>query len=227
MSNFGLFILCLLVPLGFGMWAQHKVKSTFRRYAELPEDSGMNGAQIAERILIANGLTDVPVRSVPGWFTDHYDPRTRSIHLSEPVFGGTSISSTAVAAHEVGHAIQHAKAYTPMTIRSALWPVTAFASSTWMILLFGGAILGFLGLVYVAIALYAAVVIFQFVTLPVEFDASRRAAVQLKALGIANADESEGVSRVLRAAAMTYVAGALAALSQLIYFATVFLGNRQ
>ncbi len=114
-----------------------------------------------------------------------------------------------------------------MTIRSALWPVTAFASSTWMILLFGGAILGFLGLVYVAIALYAAVVIFQFVTLPVEFDASRRAAVQLKELGIANADESEGVSRVLRAAAMTYVAGALAALSQLIYFATVFLGNRQ
>ena len=114
-----------------------------------------------------------------------------------------------------------------MTFRSALWPVTSFASSTWIFLLFGGAILGFLGLIYIAVALYAAVVVFQFVTLPVEFDASRRAAVQLKDLGIANADESEGVGRVLRAAAMTYVAGALAALSQLIYFATVFLGNRQ
>ena len=227
MSGFGLYIVCLLVPLGFGMYAQHKVKSTFRRYSELPEDSGMTGAQIAERILIANGLTDVPVRSVPGWFTDHYDPRTRSVHLSEPVFGGTSISSTAVAAHEVGHAIQHAKAYTPMTVRSALWPITSIASSTWIFLLFGGAILGFLGLIYIALALYAAVVLFQIVTLPVEFDASRRAGIQLRELGIANPDESEGVSRVLRAAAMTYIAGALAALSQLLYFAMIFLGNRQ
>jgi len=114
-----------------------------------------------------------------------------------------------------------------MSVRSALWPVAAFASSSWIYLLFGGAILNFFGLIVAAVILYAAVVLFQFVTLPVEFDASRRAAAQLKTLGIANPDESEGVSRVLRAAAMTYVAGALAALSQLLYFVMIFLGNRR
>ncbi len=227
MSSLGLYAILLLLPLGFGLWAQHKVKSTFKKFSQIPEDSGMTGAQVAQQILQANGLGDLPVRAVRGSFTDHYDPRTRSIHLSEPVYGGSSISSTAVAAHEVGHAIQHAQAYAPMSVRSALWPVAAFASSSWIYLLFGGAILNFFGLIVVAVILYAAVVLFQFVTLPVEFDASRRAAVQLKTLGIANPDESEGVSRVLRAAAMTYVAGALAALSQLLYFVMIFLGNRQ
>lgn len=226
MSNLGLYVICLGVPLVFGLWAQHKVKSTFARYAEVPEDTGLSGEDVARRILDANGLQNVPIRPVAGALTDHYDPRSRSVNLSEPVFAGTSISSTAVAAHEVGHAIQHAKAYKPMSIRSALWPVTAFASSTWMILLVIGALLGALNLVYVAIALYAAVVLFQFVTLPVEFDASRRAAVQLKQLGIANPDESVGVRKVLTSAALTYVAGALASLAQLAYFVMVFLGNR-
>lgn len=226
MSNLGLYLVFLLIPLAVGLYAQHKVKSTFARYSEVPEDTGLSGADVARRILDANGLHGVPINAAPGALTDHYDPRTRTVNLSEPVYGGRSVSSTAVAAHEVGHAIQHAKAYAPMTVRSALWPVTAFASSTWMILLLAGAVLGALNLVVVAIALYAAVVLFQFVTLPVEFDASRRAAAQLKALGIANADESTGVRKVLRAAALTYVAGALAALSQLIYFAMVFLGNR-
>ena len=158
--------------------------------------------------------------------SDHYDPRARSVNLSEPVYGAATISSTAVAAHEVGHAIQHAKSYVPMTVRSALWPVTAFASNTWMILLIAGALLGALNLIYVAIALFAAVVLFQIVTLPVEFDASRRAAVQLKTLGIANPDESVGVRKVLTSAALTYVAGALAAIAQLGYFVMTFLGNR-
>jgi hypothetical protein len=148
------------------------------------------------------------------------------VHLSEPVYGAATISSTAVAAHEVGHAIQHAKSYAPMSIRSALWPVTAFASSTWMILLLIGALLGALNLIVFAIALYAAVVLFQFVTLPVEFDASRRAGIQLRELGIANPEESAGVRKVLQSAALTYVAGALAALTQLLYFVMVFLGNR-
>lgn len=226
MSNLGLYLICLGVPLVFGLWAQHKVKSTFAKWAEVPEDTGLSGEDVARRILDANGLQGVPIRPVAGALTDHYDPRSRSVNLSEPVFAGTSISSTAVAAHEVGHAIQHAKAYKPMSIRSALWPVTSFASSTWMILLVIGALLGALNLVYVAIALYAAVVLFQFVTLPVEFDASRRAAVQLKQLGIANPDESTGVRKVLTSAALTYVAGALASLAQLAYFVMVFLGNR-
>ena len=226
MSNLGLFAVCLGIPLVFGLWAQHKVKTTFQKFSQVPEDTGMTGAEVARRILDANGLQSVPVTAVPGALTDHYDPRTRSVHLSEPVYAAATISSTAVAAHEVGHAIQHAKAYFPMTVRSALWPVTAFASSTWTILLVIGAILGSLNLIVVAIALYAAVVLFQLVTLPVEFDASRRAAVQLKQLGIANPDEAVGVRKVLTGAALTYVAGALAALSQLMYFVLTFLGNR-
>jgi Zn-dependent membrane protease YugP len=227
MSNLGLYLVCLGVPLVFGLWAQHKVKSTFQRFSEIPEDTGMTGAEVARRILDANGLQGVPVEAVPGALTDHYDPRKRSVHLSEPVYGAATISSTAVAAHEVGHAIQHAQAYFPMKARSALWPVTAFASSTWMFLLLIGAVLGSLNMIVFAIALYAAVVLFQLVTLPVEFDASRRAAIQLRELGIANPDESTGVRKVLTGAALTYVAGALAALSQLIYFVLVFLGNRQ
>ena len=226
MSNFGFYLVCLIIPMGIGFWAQHSVKSTFQRFSEVPEDTGMTGAEVARRVLDANGLHDVPVNAVQGDLTDHYDPRTRSVNLSEPVYGAATISSTAVSAHECGHAIQHAKSYTPMTIRSALWPVTAFASQFWMILLFAGALLAITNLVLVGVALYAAVVLFQIVTLPVEFDASRRAAVQRKTLGIANPDESVGVRKVLTAAAMTYVAGALASIAQLVYFASMFLGNR-
>ena len=226
MNNFGLFVVCLGIPLVIGLWTQHRVKSTFQQWSEVPEDTGMTGAEVARRILDANGLQNVPVQGVPGALTDHYDPRSRSVNLSEPVYAAATISSTAVAAHEVGHAIQHAKAYVPMTVRSALWPVTSFASSTWTILLLIGAIMGALNLVLAAIVLYAAVVLFQIVTLPVEFDASRRAAIQLKTLGIANPDESVGVRKVLTSAALTYVAGALAALSQLVFFALTFLGGR-
>jgi Zn-dependent membrane protease YugP len=225
-NNLGLYVVCLGIPLVIGLWTQHRVKSTFQQWSEVPEDTGMTGAEVARRILDANGLQNVPVQGVAGALTDHYDPRTRSVNLSEPVYAAATISSTAVAAHEVGHAIQHAKAYVPMTVRSALWPVTAFASSTWTILLLVGAVLGALNLVLAAIVLYAAVVLFQIVTLPVEFDASRRAAIQLKTLGIANPDESVGVRKVLTSAALTYVAGALAALSQLVFFAMTFLGGR-
>jgi len=227
MNNIGLYAICFAVPLLLGLWAQHKVKATFQQYSEVPEDTGLSGAEVARRVLDANGLQSVPVNAVQGALTDHYDPRTRAVNLSEPVYGAATISSTAVAAHECGHAIQHAKAYVPMTVRSALWPVTAFASSTWSILLLVGFILQSLNLILVAVILFAAVVLFQFVTLPVEFDASRRAAVQLKTLGIANPDESVGVRKVLTSAALTYVAGALASLAQLLYFATVFLGGNR
>jgi uncharacterized protein len=226
MHGFGVYIVLLIIPMAFGMFAQHKVTSTFGKFAEIPEDSGMTGAEVARRILDANGLQDVPINAVPGQLTDHYDPRSRSVNLSEPVYGAASISSTAVAAHEVGHAIQHSKSYVPMQVRSALWPVTSFASSAWMFLVFGGMLLGMFQLATVGVILYAAVVLFQIVTLPVEFDASRRAAAQLKQLGIANPEESAGVRSVLTGAALTYVAGALAALSQLLYFVLMLSGNR-
>ena len=141
MSNLGLYVVCLGIPLVFGLWTQHASRARSSS-VQVPEDTGMTGAEVARRILDANGLQSVPVNAVAGALTDHYDPRTRSVNLSEPVYAAATISSTAVAAHEVGHAIQHAKAYVPMTVRSALWPVTAFASSTWMILLLVGAVLG-------------------------------------------------------------------------------------
>jgi len=227
MHNLGLYIICFAIPLALGLWAQHKVKSTFQEYSQVPEDTGLTGADVARRVLDANGLQGVPVNAVPGELTDHYDPRTRTVNLSEPVYAAATVSSTAVAAHECGHAIQHAKAYKPMTVRSALWPATAFASSTWSIVLLVGFVLQSLNLILVAVVLFAAVVLFQLVTLPVEFDASRRAAVQLKTLGIANPDESVGVRKVLTSAALTYVAGALASLAQLLYFVTVFLGGNR
>ncbi len=226
MNSLGFYLLLLVVPMVFGGLAQHMVTSNFKKFSEVPEDTGLSGAQVARMILDANGLHEVPVNAVPGELTDHYDPTSRSVNLSESVYGPATVSSTAVAAHEVGHAIQHAKAYVPMTVRSALWPVTAFASKAWMFLLFGGLLLGMLQLSLVGVILYGAVVLFQIVTLPVEFDASRRAAAQLKELGIANPDEAVGVRKVLTGAAMTYVAGALAALSQLVYFLAMFAGNR-
>jgi Zn-dependent membrane protease YugP len=187
----------------------------------------MSGADVARTILDRNGLTNVPVEQSPGGpLSDHYDPRKRAVYLSEPVYHGRSISAAAVGAHEVGHAIQHAKAYAPFRARSALWPVVAFASNTWIFLLMIGLFAQAFQLIGAAVVLYAIVVLFQFVTLPVEFDASRRALVQVRELGLVSQGESSGARKVLTAAAMTYVAGALAALSQLAYYALVFLGNR-
>jgi uncharacterized protein len=220
------FLLFFIVPMVLGFWAQHRVKSTFQKNLEVPVANGMTGAQVARRVLDANGLNEVPVEETPGTLSDHYDPRSRSVHLSPEVFRGVSVASTAVGAHEVGHAIQHAQAYAFFRFRSALFPAVQFASNIWFLFLLGGIFLGILGFIYIAIALYAVAVLFQFVTLPVEFDASRRAAVQVANLGLATTQETQGVKKVLNAAALTYVAGALAALTQLLYFVLVFLGNR-
>ena len=146
--------------------------------------SGLTGADVARQILDRNGLQGVPVEVSPGGpLSDHYDPRKKSVHLSEPVYGGRAVASTAIAAHEVGHAIQHAKAYGPFRLRSAMWPAVAFASNAWLILLLIGAFAQLFGLVTFAVILYAVVVLFQIVTLPVEFDASRRAMAQLNDIG--------------------------------------------
>jgi uncharacterized protein len=220
------FLVFLVPPLVFGLAVQWWLKRTVARNQAQPVATGLTGAQVARRILDRNGLTEVPIeRSAGGPLSDHYDPRSRSVHLSHEVHDGADVTGVAVAAHEVGHAIQHAKAYAPMQIRSALFPVVAFASSFWTILLVGGLVLGALGLVQLAIVLYAVAVLFHIVTLPVEFDASRRANLQLRELGLVTAGEQRGVKGVLNAAALTYVAGALAALTQLLYFAMMFLGD--
>ena len=219
------FLLAFVVPLVIGFWAQHRVKSTFARNLEVPVANGMTGAQVARHVLDANGLNDVPVEETPGSLSDHYDPRSKSVHLSPEVYNGVSVASTAVGAHEVGHAIQHANAYAFFKFRSAMFPVVAFASNIWVLFLIGGLFLGVLGLVYVAVALYSIAVLFQIVTLPVEFDASKRAIQQLRALGLVPANESTGVRRVLKAAAWTYVAAALAAVAVLLYYLSM-LQNR-
>ncbi|HXG77532.1 MAG TPA: zinc metallopeptidase [Gaiellaceae bacterium] len=219
------FLLAFVVPMVVGLWAQHRVKSTFARNLEVPVANGLTGAQVARRILDANGLTEVPVQETPGALSDHYDPRSRSVHLSPEVFHGVSVASTAVGAHEVGHAIQHASAYAFFRFRSALFPAVQFASNVWFLFLIGGFFLNILGFIYVAVALYAVAVLFQIVTLPVEFDASRRAKQQLTDLGLVAANEGTGVRSTLTAAAWTYVAGALAAVAMLLYYLSL-LQNR-
>jgi Zn-dependent membrane protease YugP len=227
MGNWGLYFLFLIPPLILGFVVQRWLKKTVAANMQVAVASGLTGAEVARQILDRNGLQGVPVEPSPGGaLSDHYDPRQKSVHLSEPVYGGRAVASTAIAAHEVGHAIQHAKAYAPFRARSAMWPAVAFASNAWIFLLMIGAFAQLFGLIFFAIILYAVVVLFQLVTLPVELDASRRAMSQIRDMGLVSTGEAQGARKVLTAAAMTYVAAALAALSQLAYYALVFLGNR-
>jgi uncharacterized protein len=219
------FLIAFVVPMVIGLWAQHRVKSTFARNLEVPASHGMTGAEVARRILDSNGMNEVPVEETPGQLSDHYDPRSRSVHLSPEVYNGRSISSTAVGSHEVGHAIQHARSYAFFQFRSAMWPAVQFASNIWLLFLIGGLFLNILGFIFVAVVLYSVAVLFQIVTLPVEFDASRRAKEQLTSMGLVAAQEREGVKSVLNAAAWTYVAGALAAVALLLYYLSL-LSNR-
>ncbi len=216
----GYYLFFLGIPLVLGLVVQGWLKSTFAKHSKIAVGSGLTGAEVARRILDGNGLGDVPVlASKAGPLSDHYDPRKRTVNLSQVVHDGRSIAATAVAAHEVGHAIQHATAYVPMKARTAVWPLAAFSSQVWMFFLIGGFLITNLSgtLFTIAFILYAFAVLFQIVTLPVEFNASSRAKEQVAALGLASGGEQEGVSKTLNAAAMTYVAGALAALLQLVY----------
>jgi uncharacterized protein len=221
-----LYLAFLIPPLVLGLAVQWWLRSTFNRYSQVEIGSGLSGAEIARTILDRNGLIDVPVTHARGGpLSDYYDPRKRSLHLSEPVYSPPSVAAAAVAAHESGHALQQAQGYAPLRIRAAIFPAVAFASSAWIWLLIIGALLSATGLVALALALYAVAVAFHIITLPVEFNASSRAAGQLRELGLVGAGEQAGVQRVLNAAALTYVAGALAALSQLLYYALVFFGE--
>ena len=207
----------ILIPaILFTMYAQFKVSSTTNRFFRTKSRSGYNGQETAERILAANGIRDVRVVPIRGTLTDHYDPRRKVLRLSEEVYYGTSITSVAVAAHECGHALQHAYGYKPLEIRGAIVPVVNFASSLSWILIFVG--LFFSGnntMLQLGILMFSATVIFQLVTLPVEFNASKRALFQLQDLGIVDSGEARDSRKVLSAAAMTYVAAALTAILQL------------
>lgn len=222
----------ILVVIGavICMIASARVKGTFNKYSQLRSMSGMNGAQVAQRVLQAAGIYDVQVRHVSGSLTDHYDPRTKTVNLSDPVYNATSAAALGVAAHECGHAIQHAKSYAPLSIRSALVPIANFGSMlAWPVILIGllfntrssGLIID------IGILLFSAAVLFQLVTLPVEFDASRRALVMLRTQGILSDDELKYTRKVLKSAALTYVASAAAAILQLLRIILITNGRRR
>ena len=226
MNTLTLYVLCFAVPLIVGLAVQGWLRNTFAKNSRVPVGSGLTGAEVARRILDGNGLQNVPVQpSKTGPLSDHYDPRSRGVFLSETVYSGRSVAATAVAAHEVGHAIQHARAYAPMRLRSAIWPVAAFGSQAWFFILFMGLIFNAFGLVQLALIVFALVILFQFVTLPVEFNASRRAMAQIRELRLVSDAEAVGARQTLTAAAMTYVAGALASIAQLLYFLAIFGRN--
>lgn len=208
----------LLIPaILFTVYAQFKVKSATSRYLKVPTQRGYTGSQTARYILDSNGLHDVNVEVTRGHLSDHYDPRKRVVRLSEDIYYGNSIGSVSIAAHECGHAIQHANRYAPLQFRSSLVPVVNFSSSLSWIFIMAGLVLGGGGsLLYLGIALFTFVVLFQVITLPVEFNASSRAVVQLVDMGIINSDEVRGSKKVLSAAALTYVAAALSAVLQLV-----------
>jgi uncharacterized protein len=224
MSLTGVFLVCTVVPLLFGLWAQLQVKRTFKRYSQVPTSNGLTGAQAAAAVLQASGLDGVSIRPVSGRLSDHYDPRSRTLNLSEDVGQAATVAALGVAAHEAGHAIQDAQGYKPMRIRQTLVPVATIGSQLWIFPAFLGLILGSIGLVNVGLILFLAVVLFQLVTLPVEFDASRRALVALEGGGILGSTEIDGARTVLRAAALTYVAALVASIGQLIYF---FIASRR
>jgi uncharacterized protein len=214
----GLFIACTILPLLFGLWAQMKVKRTFAKYSQVAPRNGMSGADAAAAVLRSSGLPNLSIRAVPGHLTDHYDPRNRTLNLSADVGGASSLAALGVAAHEAGHAVQDARRYVPMRIRQTLVPAATIGQSLWFIPVVLGLIMGLTGLVTIGLVLFAVIVLFQLVTLPVEFDASKRALVALEGQGLLADDEVPGARAVLNAAALTYVAGFVAALGQLVYF---------
>ena len=200
-----------------GIWAQMKLSHAYGKYSEVPVDSGMTGAEAAREILDRAGLHNVPVEEVPGHLSDHYDPTKRALFLSPENFNGQSIAAVGVAAHESGHALQHQAAYALFSVRMAIVPVTQFASMAWYLIFIAGLFLHMANLITIAIVLFGAVTFFQLVTLPVEYDASRRAKEQLFRLGLVHEHERAGVSKVLDAAALTYVAALVSSVMQLLY----------
>lgn len=214
-----LWLLLIGLPLVVGLVAQARVSSAFGRWKQVPVSSGMTGAEVAERILRTAGIHDVEVVPIRDLLGDHYDPAHKRLCLSPEVYSTASVAAVGIAAHEAGHAIQHARNYGPLSARMALVPVTTFASQLLWPVIIGSAFFNLFGLIYVAIFCFAILTLFQLITLPVEFDASSRAKVILGHMGLVRTpEEGAGVNAVLSAAALTYVAAFVASVGNLIYF---------
>jgi Zn-dependent membrane protease YugP len=212
-----LYFIMLAPAIALSLWATIKVKSTFYKYKRVPAASRVSGAEAARTLLAANGL-NIPIEEHPGELSDHYDPRVRKLRLSPDVYRGRSLAAIGVAAHEAGHALQHATQYQPFALRQAIAPAAGFGSNASWILLLLGFIFGSMGLIKLGIVLFTIVVAFQVVTLPVEINASARAKQMVFQYGLVSDSERRGVSKVLSAAAMTYVAAVLTSLLTLLYY---------
>ena len=220
------YLILVLPAILISLWAQFRVKSTFSKYSDKGVGCGMTGAAASHYIQKCNGI-QVEVQSVSGELSDHFDPRTNVIRLSTPVFGRATVAAVGVAAHETGHALQHAEGYAPVKLRTKMVPVTNFASSISPILILAGILLSMDPLAYAGIALFSVVTLFQLVTLPVEFNASRRALVALEGCGQFSEAELKGVRKVLTAAALTYVAALLVSFMNLLRLILLVGGNNR
>jgi Zn-dependent membrane protease YugP len=207
---------------------QANLQSKFKKYSKIPLMNGMTGREVAEKMLRDNGIYDVKVTSTPGMLTDHYNPANKTVNLSEGVYGSNSIAAAAVAAHECGHAVQHARAYAPLKMRSALVPIVQFSSSIVSWVLLAGILLvqSFPGLLLAGIILFATTTLFSFITLPVEINASQRALAWLSNTGITNAFNHKDAEGALKSAAYTYVVAALSSLATLVYYVMIYTGRR-
>ena len=226
------YVVLVLPCLILSLWASSNVNSTFRRYSNQFSSRHITGAEAAQRVLSANGVRGVRIDRISGNLTDHYDPKTNVIRLSDNVFGSPSTAAIGVACHEAGHAVQYAEGYAPIKLRAAIIPVTNFGSRLAMPLILLGLLFSFAGnfsytLVYLGIACFGLSLVFQLVTLPVDFNASRRALAAIEQGGILTPEEQEGARKTLRAAALTYVAATATALAQLLRLLVLFGGRNR
>lgn len=207
---------------------QANLQSKFKKYSKIPLMNGMTGKEVAEKMLRDNGIYDVKVTSTPGMLTDHYNPANKTVNLSEGVYGSNSIAAAAVAAHECGHAVQHARMYAPLKMRSALVPIVQFSSSivSWVLLAGILFVQSFPGLLLAGIILFATTTLFSFITLPVEINASQRALAWLSNAGITNVFNHKDAEGALKSAAYTYVVAAISSLATLIYYVMIYMGRR-
>ncbi len=220
-----LYMTVVIISLIIMLWAQYLVKSRYKNYSRIPNSRGLTGADAARAVLSANGVTGVRIEVVSGTMTDHYDPRSNVIRLSEGVCDSTSIAAVGIAAHEAGHAVQYAAGYVPIKIRTAIIPFAQYGPMLGIILMIIGSAINFFNLTVLGLVLFGATFAFQFATLPVEFNASRRALAAISSGGLLSPDEYNGAKKVLTAAALTYVAAMIQSLLTLLYYAVRFLGN--
>lgn len=224
-GSYGIYLLFSLPALLLGLWAQFKVKTAFNRYSKMRSFTGLTGAEVARHMLNSNGLNDVQVEEVQGFLSDHYDPTTRTLRLSQTVYRSNSLAAAGVAAHESGHALQHAEGYSALKFRTAMVPSVQLGSWLGPIIFVVGYFFHAESLSWAGILLFGATALFALVTLPVEMDATRRAKAWLSTSGVIYNTEMEGIHSVLDAAALTYVAAAVQAISTVLYYVFLLLGR--